>query len=196
MPVASSQLPQSTSGASSSMPVSSSQPPQPTSSPTTKIFCAQCGTPGEGRFCTECGTRLVSSGAAAPNADTAPPPYKFAGGSSEPTSGGSSQPPPSASGTATSPGGTAPPPATASAGFVNPPVAAPYQQQESPTALFGSQGYRLDAFHHITHEIFVALDWSTFPAGTQMMEASKIRRFRELSGKAIPPYYESHVLPL
>jgi len=82
-----------------------------------------------------------------------------------------------------------------SAGFVNSPVVhAP--PQESPTALFGSQGYRLDAFFHIAREIFVALDQSTQPFGTQMMEASKIRRFRELGGKSIPPYYETHVLPM
>jgi hypothetical protein len=100
----------------------------------------------------------------------------------------------------TSVGGTSAPaaiPQTALAGFVNqPPAIAPYQQQESPTALFGSQGYRLEAFFYITREIFVALDRTTQPVGTQMMEASKIRRFRELCGKAIPPYYETHVLPL
>jgi len=69
-------------------------------------------------------------------------------------------------------------------------------QQQSSTALFGSQGYRLDAFHVIAREIFIALDRSTFPAGTQLMEASKIRRFREVAGRPIPPYFESHVLPM
>lgn len=125
------------------------------------------------------------------------------------TSGASTQLPPrsnvrSVSGapiaSGTSPGGTSAPASTsqtAAAAFVNQPVAnAPYQQQESPTALFGSQGYRLDAFFHISREIFVALDRSIQPVGTQMIEASKMRRFRELSGNAIPPYYESHVLPL
>ncbi|KAJ6457263.1 hypothetical protein C8R45DRAFT_1221882 [Mycena sanguinolenta] len=169
------------------MPVSFTQPPQPTSSPTTsKVFCGQCGAPGEGRFCTECGTRLASSGAATSSSNE-PPPYNPADGSTKPSS--TFSPP------ATSSGGTAA--SVAQAGFVNQPaMSAPYQQQESPTALFGSQGYRLDAFHHIAREIFVALDRSTFPAGTQMIEASKLRRFRELGGKPIPPYFESHVLPM
>ncbi|KAJ7508364.1 hypothetical protein B0H11DRAFT_2217662 [Mycena galericulata] len=99
---------------------------------------------------------------------------------------------PIASGT-TSPGGTPAP----SVGFISQPsVSAPYQQQESPTALFGSQGFRQDAFFHISREIFVTLDRSVQPVGTQMIEASKMRRFRELCGNAIPPYYESHVLPM
>jgi len=142
---------------------------------------------------------------------TEPPPYNpypegsaggvpqaaYIGGKNGGTSGGSTHGVSGSPATAaTSPGGTSAA-HTASAGFVNQPVAsAPYQQQESPTALFGSQGYRLDAFHHISREIFVALDRSTYPIGTQMMEASKIRRFREFSGKSIPPYYETHVLPM
>ncbi|KAJ7144778.1 hypothetical protein C8R43DRAFT_564003 [Mycena crocata] len=68
------------------------------------------------------------------------------------------------------------------------------QQQGSPTALFGSEGYRNEAFFHIAHEIFAASDHQ--PVGTQVIEASKMRRFRELGGKSIPPYYETHVLPL
>ncbi|KAJ7146500.1 hypothetical protein C8R44DRAFT_864260 [Mycena epipterygia] len=219
------------------------------------VFCAQCGTPGDGRFCTECGARLTSApdsggingshGASTINVE--PPSYNpYAGesnaaaaraahiggtafstgptsaaassggtssggtsSSSSGTSAGSAQPAPRsnirglsgshiASGTST--GGTsapAAPPQTASAGFVvNQPPASTPSQQESPTALFGSQGYRLDAFFYIAREIFVALDRSTQPVGTQMIEATKMRRFRELGGKSIPPYYETHVLPL
>ncbi|KAJ7696806.1 hypothetical protein B0H17DRAFT_1197907 [Mycena rosella] len=184
------------------------------------VFCAQCGTPGDGRFCTECGARLNNDSGAA---KIEPPSYNpYAGestaGSAGGTGGGSTPAPRSnirnvagssiASGTSaggtsapgTSAGGTsAAAYQTVSAGFVNHPAAsaaAPYQQQESPTALFGSQGYRLEAFFHITREIFVALDRTTQPVGTQMIEASKMRRFRELGGKSIPPFYETHVLPL
>ncbi|KAJ7731213.1 hypothetical protein B0H16DRAFT_204164 [Mycena metata] len=213
------------------------------------VFCAQCGTPGEGRFCTECGARLADSGAAITSTTRAasPPQYgdsaggslggyvpmsaatpaaqhgraAFSGGMSAGTTsvGGTTSPGGTSAGGVTGVGATPPPtrsnvrgisgspivPATTggssivasatSAGFVNSPVVhAP--PQESPTALFGSQGYRLDAFFHIAREIFVALDQSTQPFGTQMMEASKIRRFRELGGKSIPPYYETHVLPM
>jgi hypothetical protein len=207
------------------------------------VFCAQCGTSGEGRFCTECGARLTGLGGPT-NASTSqvePPPYNpyaeeptggstpggstpadraaqiggvaFSTRTSMPTASGTSQGPTqpvprsnirgvsgSSIPSATTLGGTSAPASaahTVAAGFVNQPVAnALYQQQESPTALFGSQGYRLDPFFHIAREIFVALDRSTHPAGSGMMEASKMRRFRELSGKAIPPYYETHVLPM
>ncbi|KAJ6601038.1 hypothetical protein DFH09DRAFT_1126559 [Mycena vulgaris] len=198
------------------------------------VFCAQCGTPGDGRFCSQCGARLADLEAAT---HVDPPPYNpyagvsnegppsaatraaqiggaaFSTGTGTPAStvgtrGGSTQPAPpnirSVSGTpitsGTSPGGTSAPavaPQTTLAGFVNQPaLAVPYQQQESPTALFGSQGYRLDAFFYIAREIFVALDRSTQPVGTQMIEAGKMRRFREFCGKSIPPYYETHVLPM
>ncbi|KAJ6541597.1 hypothetical protein B0H19DRAFT_318289 [Mycena capillaripes] len=202
------------------------------------VFCAQCGTPGEGRFCTECGARLsaaTTAGASTGHID--PPPYDpyagesiagstsaairaaelggsaFSTGTSTPTtssggtSGGSTHPPPPRSNfrgvsgspiaSVTSSGGTSAAVTAAHTGFVAQPAAnGPYQQQESPTALFGSQGYRLDAFFHIAREIFVALDRTTQPVGTSMMEASKVRRFRELGGKSIPPFYETHVLPM
>lgn len=181
------------------MPISQSHsqppPPQPPTS-SSMVFCSQCGTSGEGRFCTECGTRLISAGASG-GASTSqiahePPPYDpyssesptsaapSAGGR---TSGGSISTVTQSNvrGVAGSPvvtsGGTSAP-QTASAGFVSQPAMnapALYQQTDSPTALFGSQGYRLDAFHHIAREIFVALDRSTYPVATQMMEASKIR---------------------
>ncbi|KAJ6628738.1 hypothetical protein B0H10DRAFT_1989054 [Mycena sp. CBHHK59/15] len=204
------------------------------------VFCAQCGTPGEGRFCTQCGARLASASEAGGVGSTTgstnsmePPPYNpeeanksraahiggtafstGASGSSGTSSGGkssgSSQPAqrsnvrtlsgsPVVAGAV--PGGTFAPatvPQAATAGFVSAqPVAnGSYQQQESPTALFGSQGYRLDAFFYIAREIFVTLDRSTLPVGTQAMEAAKMRRFRQLCGKSIPPYYETHVLPM
>ncbi|KAJ7902524.1 hypothetical protein B0H14DRAFT_2666495 [Mycena olivaceomarginata] len=199
------------------MPISQSHsqppPPQPPTS-SSMVFCSHCGTSGEGRFCTECGTRLISAGASG-GASTSqiahePPPYdpysSESPTSAAPSAGGSTSggtvTQSNVRGVAGSPavtsGGTSAP-QTASAGFVSPPAMnapALYQQTDSPTALFGSQGYRLDAFHHIAREIFVALDRSTYPIATQMMEASKIRRFRELSGKSIPPYYETHVLPM
>ncbi|KAJ6479278.1 hypothetical protein C8R47DRAFT_613126 [Mycena vitilis] len=212
------------------------------------VFCAQCGTPGEGRFCTECGARLGGASTSTntnTNTNTShnePPAYGVYAGeqpggvsglgvraghmgvtafspgttaattSSGGTGGGATQaaplrsnvrgvsstsfaaaPTPIAAGTTVA-GGTV---STAHTGSVSQPAASvPYQQQESPTALFGSQGYRLDAFFHIAREIFVALDRTTQPVGTSMMEASKVRRFRELGSKSIPPYYETHVLPM
>ncbi|KAK7063553.1 hypothetical protein R3P38DRAFT_2819051 [Favolaschia claudopus] len=195
------------------MPVSYSQPLQPTSGPSTSttpstVFCSHCGTQGEGRFCTECGTRLVGSAgptnsSASPSGHEPDPKASTVGGISE---GGRNSwdlpasPHDSFVSSTTSAGGTsahATTAQTASTGsYIQPAAHAPAVPQESPTALFGSQGYRLDAFHYISREIFVALDRSINPIGTQMMEASKIRRFRELSGKSIPPYYETHVLPL
>ncbi|KAJ7656994.1 hypothetical protein DFH06DRAFT_1132190 [Mycena polygramma] len=203
------------------------------------VFCAQCGTPGEGRFCAECGARLggASTSTSTSTSHIEPPAYDvYAGEQQQPalgvragqmgatafssgttasttgsggTGGGSTQAAPlrsnvrGVSGTAFAPtpiaagttaGGTV---STVHTGYIAQPAAnVPYQQQESPTALFGSQGYRLDAFFHIAREIFVALDRTTQPVGTSMMEASKVRRFRELGGKSIPPYYETHVLPM
>ncbi|KAJ7045213.1 hypothetical protein C8F04DRAFT_1068082 [Mycena alexandri] len=206
------------------------------------VFCAQCGTPGEGRFCTECGARLADSGATMTTGTTrteSPPQYwdsipggyvpmpaatpaahigraAFSGGMSAGTTsvGGTTSPggtsaggmtgvgptPPTRSNVrgisgspivpATTAGGSSIAASATSAGFVNSPVASAPQQQESPTALFGSQGYRLDAFFHIAREIFVELDRSTQPVGTQMMEASKIRRSGS-STHVLPMYYQT-----
>ncbi|KAF7312434.1 hypothetical protein MIND_00256900 [Mycena indigotica] len=161
------------------------------------VYCGECGTPGEGRFCIECGTRLHSGESSSavkredslPNASQAEP--LSSGGTSpysSPTPGSSSTRPnvrgvSTVSGSATTQGGTFP---------ATPNV----PQQESPTQLFGSQGYRLEAFHIISRELFIALDRTTLPTGTQLIEASKIRRFKEVAGRPIPPFFESHVLPL
>ncbi|KAJ7634994.1 hypothetical protein FB45DRAFT_478776 [Roridomyces roridus] len=179
------------------------------------VFCAECGTPGEGRFCTECGTRLADSSSSAASVSetggsqsgvsspTTSPPLPARSnirGVASSTIASGSVPAPSyqsTSGTSSTiaTGGT--PASPISGGLVQQqPLMANTPLQESPTALFGSQGYRLEAFHHIAREIFLALDRSIQPVGTQMIEAGKMRRFRELCGNAIPPYYESHVLPL
>jgi hypothetical protein len=72
----------------------------------------------------------------------------------------------------------------------------PPQLQESFTALIGSQGQLMPAFHHIVSELFTALDQTIEPKGTKGIEASKMIAFRRMAGKSIPPYYESHVLPI
>ena len=71
----------------------------------------------------------------------------------------------------------------------------PPQLQESFTALIGSQGQLMPAFHHIASELFFALDRSIEPRDTKGIEASKMAAFRTMGRKSIPPYYESHVLP-
>jgi hypothetical protein len=72
----------------------------------------------------------------------------------------------------------------------------PPQQQESFTALIGSQGQLMPAFYHIVSELFIALDQSIEPRGTRGIEACKMAAFRRMGGKSIPQYYESHVLPI
>jgi len=73
----------------------------------------------------------------------------------------------------------------------------PYtEQEESITALIGSQGQLMPAFHHIASELFIALDQSIEPKGTRGLEPSKMTAFRQMGGKSIPQYYGSHVLPV
>ncbi|KAF7316750.1 hypothetical protein HMN09_00408100 [Mycena chlorophos] len=178
------------------------------------VFCSECGTPGEGRFCTECGNRLDAvKQSSQPTSPT--PSYNAYGGEmssggvgpSTPASESASSGGPSnirrvagagvgntnqggttAGGTTS--GGTSSP-SYGSGGFISQPA-----QQESTTALFGSQGYRLEPFHVLARDLFIALDQTTYPVGTQLMEASKIRRFREVAGRPVPPYFETHVLPM
>jgi len=54
----------------------------------------------------------------------------------------------------------------------------------------------MPAFHHIASELFKALDQMVEPKGTKGVEANKMTVFRRIGGKSIPPYYESHVLPM
>jgi len=54
----------------------------------------------------------------------------------------------------------------------------------------------MPAFHHIASELFIALDRSIEPKGTRGIEPSKMTAFRQMGGKSIPQYYESHVLPV
>lgn len=137
------------------------------------VFCSQCGTQGQGRFCAQCGAALASGGAAPTS------------GSSAPTSG------------STSP--SSPAPATAGGSWARPPQqqqAPPAQPQESFTALIGSRGQLMPAFFHIASELFIALDQSIEPRGSRGIEANKMLEFRKMSGKSVPPYYETHVLPI
>ena len=138
---------------------------------TNMVFCSQCGTQGQGRFCAECGAALSGSGDAPTSGSSAP-----TTGSSNPTSGSTS---------------SSLAPATAGGGWARPP-----QPQESFTALIGSQGQLMPAFFHIASELFIALDQSIEPRGSRGIEANKMLEFRKMSGKSIPPYYETHILPI
>jgi hypothetical protein len=131
------------------------------------VFCSQCGTQGEGRFCAQCGTPLAVLSQASPTTASVPSP------NTPGVNPGASQQP-----------SQLPPP---------PP---PPQLQESFTALIGSQGQLMPAFHHIASELFKALDQMVEPKGTKGVEANKMTVFRRIGGKSIPPYYESHVLPM
>jgi len=74
--------------------------------------------------------------------------------------------------------------------------AQPAQPQESFTALIGSQGQLMPAFYHIASELFIKLDQTYEPKGTRGLEPSKIVQWRKLGGQSIPPYFESHIIPV
>ncbi|CAK5265925.1 unnamed protein product [Mycena citricolor] len=197
-------------------------PPVVLSLPTTMVFCGECGTQGDGRFCTECGARLAEAPmtAAAPGVKSP----SISGGTSAGGTGSSIRSSSISVAAAASEGGTSVGRAilggtnvaggtsaggtsstttiggvSASATLIAQPAPAaapaPAPQQQQSTALFGAQGYRLEAFHIISREIFMGLDRSGYPSGTQLIEPSKVSLFRRLAGKSIPPYFETHVLP-
>ncbi|KAF7976312.1 hypothetical protein HWV62_7021 [Athelia sp. TMB] len=133
------------------------------------VFCSQCGAQGEGRFCAQCGSPLVSHSSS--QSSLGDPPAMASGSRPGPYTQGSSGAVPSR------PAQPPPPP-------------------ESFTALIGSQGQLMPAFHHIASEIFIKLDQTYEPKGSRGLEPNKITQFKKLGGKKIPPYFESHVLPV
>lgn len=139
------------------------------------VFCSQCGARGEGRFCAQCGSPLVSPD----------------------NSQSSSTQSQSIDSPATSSSGLRPGLQTqGSSGAVPSRLAMPLQPLESFTALIGSQGQLMPAFHHIASELFIKLDQTYEPKGSRGLEPNKITEYRKFARKTIPPYFESHVLPV
>ncbi|KZP11972.1 hypothetical protein FIBSPDRAFT_171883 [Athelia psychrophila] len=136
------------------------------------VFCSSCGAQGEGRFCAQCGSPLATQ--ARGNSQSS--------STDSPATGSTS--------------GSRPPPQTqGSSGAVPSRPAQPPQPQESYTALVGSQGQLMPAFHHIASEIFIKLDQTYEPKGSRGLEPNKLTQFKKLAGRTISPYFESHVLP-
>ncbi|KAM0751199.1 hypothetical protein T439DRAFT_227833 [Meredithblackwellia eburnea MCA 4105] len=163
------------------------------------VFCSSCGTncSDGSAFCHACGFRLaqLSPSANAPGPASPPltsPPPQHTVPPPPPPSYAYQQPHDRATvaGTATA--------GPSVAGYSSPPI--PIQVNVGPAASAGGgmlieNGRTTPSFDALALALFSSLDRNCYPQNTGGIEASKIEQYRRIGGQAIPPYFQTHVLP-